>query len=181
MKIRRHQLPVAPDFARTIYSMQGFTLSAGKVDLNLGAHSDPVTGYVALSRFRRADDVLILQPFELDVFQQGVADQPALLLEKLRGQDISEGLRVLKQKRELDRATKEAERKAAQADRAKRNLPSQENLTEEQKRRKAPKTKKQRCSACGADKGSKDYRERAWRDRNKPGHRVKCLQCESRA
>ena len=136
MKIRRHQLPVAPDFARTIYSMQGFTLSAGKVDLNLGAHSDPVTGYVALSRFRRADDVLILQPFELEVFQQGVADQPALLREKLRGQDISEGLRVLKQKRELDRATKEAERKAAQADRAKRNL-LQESLTEEQKQKKA--------------------------------------------
>ena len=180
MKIRRHQLPVAPDFARTIYSMQGFTLPAGKVDLNLGAHSDPVTGYVALSRFRRADDVLILQPFELEVFQQGVADQPALLLEKLRGQDISEGLRVLKQKRERDRAAKEAERKAAQADRAKRNLPAQENLTARQKQKKARKpVKEHSCTRCGVAKGSGGYRDWEWRNKNKRA--VVCLACEDGA
>ena len=73
MKIRRYQLPIAPDFARTAYSMQGFTLPAGTVDLNLGPRADPVTGYVAMSRFKRADDVLILQPFELAVFQQGLS------------------------------------------------------------------------------------------------------------
>ena len=61
MKIRRNQMPVAPDFGRTAYSMQGFTLPAGKVDLNLSAHADPVTGYVAMSRFKKADDVLIIQ------------------------------------------------------------------------------------------------------------------------
>ena len=33
-----------------------------------------VTGYVALSRVRTADDILILQPFSKDVFQKGVAD-----------------------------------------------------------------------------------------------------------
>ena len=64
--------------------MQGFTLPVGKVDLNLRHYADPVTGYVAMSRFRRADDVLILQPFDLAVFQQGIADQPRLLLERLR-------------------------------------------------------------------------------------------------
>ena len=41
--------------------MQGFTLPAGKVDLNLSSHADPVTGYVAMSRFNKADDVLIIQ------------------------------------------------------------------------------------------------------------------------
>ena len=61
MKIRQNQMPVAPDFGRTAYSMQGFTLPAGKVDLNLSAHADPVTGYVAMSRFKKADDVLIIQ------------------------------------------------------------------------------------------------------------------------
>ena len=66
MKIRQNQMPVAPDFGRTAYSMQGFTLHAGKVDLNLSAHADPVTGYVAMSRFKKADDVLIIQACLLD-------------------------------------------------------------------------------------------------------------------
>ena len=34
---------------------------AGKVGLNLSAPADPVTGYVAMSRFKKADDVLIIQ------------------------------------------------------------------------------------------------------------------------
>ena len=64
MKVRRRQLPISPDWARTAYSMQGFTLPAAKVDLNFSKNTDPVTGYVALSRVKKADDVLILQPFE---------------------------------------------------------------------------------------------------------------------
>ena len=51
MRIKRYQLPVAPDFARTAYSMQGFTLPAGKIDLNLSKNADPATLYVAMSRF----------------------------------------------------------------------------------------------------------------------------------
>ena len=49
-KIRRHQLSIAPDFGRTAYSMQGFTLPVGKIDLNLSANTDPATGYIAMSR-----------------------------------------------------------------------------------------------------------------------------------
>jgi hypothetical protein len=67
--------------------MQGFTLPAGKVDLNLTGKADPVTAYVALSRFKRADDVLILQAFDLRTFQEGVADQPALLLKYIGLED----------------------------------------------------------------------------------------------
>ena len=33
------------------------------MDLNFDARTDPVTGYVALSRVKRAQDILILQPF----------------------------------------------------------------------------------------------------------------------
>ena len=64
MRIKRHQFPIAPDYARTAYATQGFTLDAAIVDLNYDARTDPVTGYVALSRVRCADDILILQPFE---------------------------------------------------------------------------------------------------------------------
>ena len=48
-----------------------------KIDLNLSKSADPATLYVAVSRFLKADDVLILQPFSIEVFQQGVPDQPA--------------------------------------------------------------------------------------------------------
>ena len=82
-------MPVAPDFARTAYSMQGFTLPEGKVDLNMSSNTDPVTGYIALSRFKKADDVVIMQPFDISVFKQGAADQPVLLLRHLHGEDIS--------------------------------------------------------------------------------------------
>lgn len=93
-RTRRHQLPLVPGFARTAYSTQGYTLPAGKVDLNLHDHADPVTGYVAMSRFKRADDVLIIQPFDLAVFQQGIADQPRLLLERLR--DMKKDINILR-------------------------------------------------------------------------------------
>ena len=59
--------------------MQGFALPAGKIDLNLSSNMDATTAYVAMSRFRSANDAIILQPFDLAVFQQGVADQPTLL------------------------------------------------------------------------------------------------------
>ena len=178
MKIRRHQLPLAPDFARTIYSMQGFTLDAGKVDLNLDAYSDPVTGYVPLSRFRTADDVLILQPFDLAVFQQGVPDQPALLLQYLRTGNIDDGVRELKRKQAEAQQAKEATKQAARAESCKRNC-AQENLEEGQRRKKSRKAVLQhKCSGpCGLMKGRTDFPAQAWRDRNKPGHRARCLEC----
>ena len=40
-----------------------------------------MTGYVALSRFKKAEDVLILQPFELELFQQGAPEQATILHE----------------------------------------------------------------------------------------------------
>ena len=70
-KISRHQLPIAPDFERTAYSMQGFTLPAGKIDLNLGVNADAVTAYVAMSRFKTANDLIILQPLTYRRFSRG--------------------------------------------------------------------------------------------------------------
>ena len=42
-----------------------------KIDLNLGVNADAVTAYVAMSRFKTASDLIILQPFDLQTFQQG--------------------------------------------------------------------------------------------------------------
>ena len=49
-----------------------------------------------MSRFKKADDVLILQPFSIEAFQQGVPDQPCLLLECI-GQSRSEIARIMKE------------------------------------------------------------------------------------
>ena len=57
-------------------------LSSGGDDLQ-GRNTDATTLYVAISRFRRADHLLILQPFDIEVLQQGEPAQAAFLLEHL--------------------------------------------------------------------------------------------------
>ena len=42
---------------------------------------DPTTGYVAISRFRSASDVLIMQPFDLGFYQQGPTLEPELFIQ----------------------------------------------------------------------------------------------------
>ena len=46
-------------------------------------NADAVTAHVAMSRFKTANDLIILQPFDLQAFQQGVPGQPTLLLKYL--------------------------------------------------------------------------------------------------
>ena len=92
-KISRYQLPLIPAFARTAYSMQGQTLRKGVIDLTMSHPMDPTTGYVAMSRFKRADDVLIMQPFDLAFYQQGPMLEPTLFLEANKRRLI-EGLEI---------------------------------------------------------------------------------------
>jgi hypothetical protein len=69
--------------------MQGFTLSAAKVDLNMNTMADPVTGYIALSRVKRAEHILIMQAFDISLFQQGAPRQPDLMLIYLEETDFA--------------------------------------------------------------------------------------------
>jgi len=92
LRVNRSQLPVGPDYARTAYSTQGLTLDAAMVDLCFDESADAATAYVALSRVRSADDILIMQPFTLDLFQKGMPIGPRLLLKKLRGECIEEDI-----------------------------------------------------------------------------------------
>ena len=110
------------------------------MDLNLRDNADPVTGYVAMSRFKRAEDVLILQPFDLEVFQQGIADQPRLLLERLRNlkKDMSailEEHRASEQKKAEEKKRKRAE--TARAARVQAADTTNDNMTEESNKRRA--------------------------------------------
>ena len=157
MRIRRHQLPIAPDFARTAYSLQGFTLLVGKVDLNLGMHADPVTGYVALSRFKKAEDVLILQPFELELFQQGVPEQAAILHEHFArlppgcaSPGICAHLQQVNEQREQAAAEKRKRISEARADTMKRNRKSEPKATRV-------------CVGCGIVKKKDEFTDHQWK------------------
>ena len=88
LRVSRTQTPVGPDYARTAYSTQGLTLDAAIVDLCFDENTDPTTAYIAMSRVRCADDILIMQAFNIDIFRQGIPIGPAMLMKHLRGEDL---------------------------------------------------------------------------------------------
>ena len=86
LKIKRRQFPLAPAFGMTSHSVQGQTFSNGAiVDLCIGGSSSTMFSYVALTRVERRNDLLILRPFPLKLFQQGQKPGMELLLRSWRG------------------------------------------------------------------------------------------------
>ena len=111
---------MAPDYARTAYNSQGMTLPAAIVDLCFDENMDPATAYVSLSRVKVADDILIMQAFNLKPFTQGSPLGPRLLLKKLRGEDIQPDIdQHLEQERQQREEERIAKAEAAQAKEAK--------------------------------------------------------------
>ena len=88
LKIVREQLPLAPAFAMTAHASQGQTLDAAIVDLMISKESSPQTSYVALSRVRKAEDILIFRPFAREIFTRRRALGPELLIRRLRREEI---------------------------------------------------------------------------------------------
>jgi hypothetical protein len=190
-KISRHQLPIAPDFGRTAYSMQGFTLPAGKIDLNLGVNADAVTAYVAMSRFKTANDLIILQPFDLQTFQQGVPGQPTLLLKYLsldnKG-DNHDDLGDIQANLPSEQAAKRhhsKENRAASVQKACEKR-SHEDMTlvlhknkanmtaaSKQKRSRVPK-KQVQCQTCGQRKHTDGFTKTQWKSHGS------CRTCQAR-
>ena len=58
------------------------------VDLRIGAGTNIIASYVALTRVKRREDLLIYRPFEHEIFQREMARGPTLLLQHLRGDAI---------------------------------------------------------------------------------------------
>lgn len=130
-----------------------------------------------MSRFKRATDILILQPFDLATFQQGVPQQPAILMKYLslpadKKGDIEHDIAAYEQQIEEERQQK----------RQKSNMNlSDEHLSAESHARKHEKEKHQ-CKGCGQWKtsdgfGGKDARQ--WRDRNNSDSCGYCKACKS--
>ena len=88
LKIHRKQLPLAPAWAITAHTSQGQTLRAAIVDLQIGRGTSPIASYVAFTRVRKCEDLLIYRPFDRELFTQGSPEGPELLLQHLRGQRI---------------------------------------------------------------------------------------------
>ena len=125
LKVKRTQQPVAPDYARTAYTAQGMTLPAAIVDLCFDDNMDPATAYVALSRVKTADDILIMQAFSITPFTQGSPLGPRLLTKKLRGEDIKSDVEeFLAQEAEQRKA--EALRKAVETEKQEETKESRE-------------------------------------------------------
>ena len=82
--ISRQGFVVGPAFAITAHMAQGQELTC-MIDLNIPECSSPITGYVALSRVKHRDSVLILRPFPLALFQKGSPEGPEALLDFHRG------------------------------------------------------------------------------------------------
>ena len=86
----RTQLPLMPAFAMTAHAAQGQTFSDGAiVDLRLGGSSSAMASYVAITRVKRRQDLLIYRPFPQKLFQDGQKPGLDLLMKVWRGEDIN--------------------------------------------------------------------------------------------
>jgi ATP-dependent exoDNAse (exonuclease V) alpha subunit len=70
IQVTRTQLPIVPAFAITTYKAQGLTMNKIVVDLQVPLGTLQVASvYVPLSRVKRAEDIVILRPFDMKVLQ----------------------------------------------------------------------------------------------------------------
>ena len=138
-KVSREQVGVGPDYARTAYSTQGLTLDAALVDLCFSDETNPTTAYVALSRVRGANDVLIIQEFDIEPFQQGIPVGPRWLLKTLRGEDLSADIAAYDEALILQREAEKAARDSAKATKDGVRLANKKIVNEKTNKRRADK------------------------------------------
>jgi hypothetical protein len=70
IQVTRTQLPLVPAFAITTYKAQGLTMNKIVVDLQVPVGTLQVASiYVPLSRVKKAEDIVILRPFDMKVLQ----------------------------------------------------------------------------------------------------------------
>ena len=75
IEIMRRGFPIVPNFSTTIDGATGKTMDTALVDLGsvsvVPSFARAMRGYIALSRVRKVDDLLLVQPFSPALFQQG--------------------------------------------------------------------------------------------------------------
>ena len=88
LRVSRFQVQLAPAYAITAHASQGQTLRAAILDLQLGRGVSAIASYMAMTRLRKLEALLIFRDFDREVFSEGPLEGPTLLLQKLRGEDI---------------------------------------------------------------------------------------------
>ena len=78
--VSRRGFPLACDFAGTAHSFMGSTLEAGDWD-STASREAQLSGYMCLSRVRKAEDLCIAQPFPPNLFTNGELIGPHTFLE----------------------------------------------------------------------------------------------------
>ena len=100
LPIHRTQLPLAPAFAITAHGAQGQTLRAAIVDLQIGTGVSIIASYVAITRVRRREDILIFREFDRQLFTGGAPVGASLLIRVLhkdpRWTSTNQGLTYIK-------------------------------------------------------------------------------------
>ena len=90
IEVHRTGFQLAPDFAGTAHQFCGSTVSACKGDLLHWSVTPTLDSflraYIIRSRVRRADDMLIVQPYSPNLFQQPDLPGPTLLLARQQGE-----------------------------------------------------------------------------------------------
>ncbi|CAK0901640.1 unnamed protein product [Prorocentrum cordatum] len=112
--VKRVGFPLVPHFAATARCVTGATLPQAIIDL-LDARTTPrssmvPTGYVAISRTRRADDLIITQPFSPMLFRQGRQTGPWLLHSMTAGELTMEQAKAGWAKAEKEAASKSSKK-----------------------------------------------------------------------
>ncbi|CAK0804775.1 unnamed protein product, partial [Prorocentrum cordatum] len=112
--VKRAGFPLVPHFAAAAHCVTGATLPQAIIDL-LDARTTPrssmvPTGYVAISRTRRADDLIITQPFSPMLFRQGHQTGPWLLRSMTAGELTTEQAKAGWAKAEKEAASKSSKK-----------------------------------------------------------------------
>ena len=113
---RRTGFFLIPDFAATAHMVQGQTLEAVFAEatelMQNAMPEEMVTAYVALSRVKEMEKIIVLQPFSMELFRSGPPAGPSILLRKLRGELTSQEARLeLRRAAEADRERRKQARK----------------------------------------------------------------------
>ena len=76
---------MAPALALTAHAAQGQTKEAVIADLVIGRGVSSISSYVALTRIRNHEGLMIYRPFDREPFTHGIPQGTAFLLGKMRG------------------------------------------------------------------------------------------------
>ena len=63
-------------------------MAAAIVDVQIGSGTSPIASYVAMTRVKTRNDLLVFRPFSHELFTRGTLEGAELLLRVLRGEEI---------------------------------------------------------------------------------------------